>query len=255
MSTVIKTYNMKKTLLLLLVIIWSWSYIKADVIVTTNNQRIVCKIVRSDNKYVYYQIDGSGILKIHNDNIVSISVSDNDTNSNITPNNSTNQNIPNDYINESKTTRTRDRFSWNPSGEKAHFQGKINGSITMLNIGVGTSLELGSRIRDFIYIGGGVGFEYRNLWLYYHTFSMPVFVPIHFYIPISVKVKPMIELTNGFTMFWMKYRYHEEDVPSFGVGYYLRFGTGVEIANKHAITGGLEINGLIGGYLNYSYSF
>lgn len=56
----------------------------ADIIVTTSNQRIVCKIVKSDNKYVYYQIDSNGTKQINNKKIVSISISNSNTDSSST---------------------------------------------------------------------------------------------------------------------------------------------------------------------------
>lgn len=95
-----------KKLLIIFSLFFFCSSAFADIIVTTSNQRIVCKIVKSDNKYVYYQINGSGTQKIHNDYIVSISISESSIDSSTTdsskstmanPSNNNSKNIVGDY--------------------------------------------------------------------------------------------------------------------------------------------------------------
>ena len=250
----------------------------ADIIVTTSNQRIVCKIVHSDNKYVYYEINGKETQKISNSNIVSISISDN--NEELTTSSDTNpQYISNEQPTDiSATKKEKQSFNWHPSEELPHFQGKINVSPTIsknesnIYFGGETYIELGSRIRDFIYIGGGIGFEYQHLYMqdfmnskinYLNYFSIPILLPIHFYIPVSEKIKPMFDLINGFSLIWENYQFTNDIYFSINshtdifVGYYLRLGTGIEVLNKHAITIGFkyDFSTYCGAYLNYSYSF
>lgn len=74
-----------KKIALLLIVLLNIVFCYADVIITESNQRIDCKITRSDNKYVYFITSPNNeTQKIKIDEVISLSVSNQESNNNST---------------------------------------------------------------------------------------------------------------------------------------------------------------------------
>lgn len=136
------------------------------------------------------------------------------------------------------------------SGEGPHFQAVFGTSVTFCGVGAGPSLdiELGSRLRDFIFVGGGTGVHTvftKNDFL----ISLPIYANSKVFLPIKENLKPFVNYSAGLNLFWLPV-----DYSNTFVGFYTNASLGIELG-RHQISAGYEYLGLHSGFFKYALSF
>lgn len=136
------------------------------------------------------------------------------------------------------------------SGNGAKFQGAFGSSVSFFAYGAGPSIdiEMGSRIRDYIFVGGGTGL---------HTvfsrvdglLSLPIYANTKAFLPIRENVMPFVNFSLGANFYWLPFAN-----STTYISLYTNVGLGVELG-RHQFSAGYELMGLHSGYLKYAVTF
>lgn len=136
------------------------------------------------------------------------------------------------------------------SGNGAHFEGSFGASLTFASFGAGPSVdvEMGSRIRDFIFVGAGTGL---------HTvfsrvdgiLSLPIYANVKGFIPVRENIMPFLSYSIGPNFFWLPFQYSDTFIY-----FYTNVGLGVELGH-HQVSAGYEYMGVHSGYFKYAVTF
>lgn len=137
------------------------------------------------------------------------------------------------------------------SGNGAKFQGVYGTSLSFCANGAGPSmdLELGSRIRDYIFVGGGFGlhtvFNSADCVL-----ALPLYANAKGFIPVRENLMPFINFSLGADFFWHPFN---RQGTTF-VGLYTNVGLGLEWG-RHQFSAGYDLMGIHSGYFKYAVTF
>lgn len=118
--------------------------------------------------------------------------------------------------------------------------------------GPGLDTEIGCRIRDYVFVGFGVGVHtYMNLTSYsdYCIISLPIYANAKGYLPIQENLMPFISFSLGGQMAWLPII----DDDMYG-GFYTNVAAGIELG-KHQLSAGYELSIFHTGYFKYAIKF
>lgn len=141
------------------------------------------------------------------------------------------------------------------SGNGPRFQGSFGTSLSFFGAGAGPSVdfEFGSRIRDYIFVGGGTGL---------HTvFSqidallcLPIYANAKAFLPVTESIMPFVNYSIGTSIFWLPFDPNPNIRRNTYFTLFTNVGLGVELG-RHQISAGYEYMGLHSGYFKYAVTF
>lgn len=155
----------------------------------------------------------------------------------------------------SKRTTSKSSVGLNSSGEGSKFQGNVGLGVQFAQQAAGPLLdtEFGCRIRDYVFVGGGLGFHsYMNLTAYkdYVVLSLPIYANAKGFLPVKTNVMPFINFSIGFQCLWLPEKYPNQTA----VGFFTNVGAGIELG-RHQVSAGYEYSYFHTGYLKYAIIF
>lgn len=235
-----------KKIFLLVGLVASTMLSAKDIIILKNSTKIDAKILEVSSSEIKYKkinsLDGPTFVVSTNEiNSIVFENGDVQTYSTVSqPSQSRNNTIAQNEAVEgsNETAMSNGLYS---SGNKAHFQFIHSFGANFMENFAGPSMTFGfgSRIKDYLYVGGGFGCAtlLKATGLESYNIALPLYAQVRGYVPVRKKIMPFVEFSIGGTLDFMQAyyvsRYGEihDDGMRLGGHFYTEVGVGF-YANK-----------------------
>lgn len=248
---------MKKTLLVLALSIICFANLFAnDIIIKRNSEKIDAVISEVSNEEVRYKKANNPTgptFVIKTSEILTIIYSSGEvqTFDNQPSQNTARQQAPQQGSRE--TAKPQSSYSLYRSGNGAHFQGMVAFHLNYVSThaGPGADFVFGSRIRDYVYVGGGYGLRsLLNAGSGDYNVQNAFYANLKGYLPVKQNFMPLLDFGIGAHVSIC-------DINRYGLiyyGLYTHVGLGFEY-NKFIFSMGYELNVAHTGYFRFGLVF
>ncbi|MCQ2341999.1 MAG: hypothetical protein MJZ75_00700 [Paludibacteraceae bacterium] len=257
-----------KKILLLVGLVASTMLSAADIIILKNSTKIDAKILEVSSSEIKYKkinnLDGP-MFVVNTNEINSIVFENGDVQTYSTvsqPSQSRNNTIAQNETIEGSTETIMSNGMYS-SGKKAHFQFIHSIGVNFIEGMAGPSMHFGfgSRVRDYLYIGGGLGCEnlLKASYVESYNVALPFYAQVRGYVPVKKKFMPFVEFSIGGTLDFIQAYYVSprgeiyDDGMRLGGHFYTEVGAGF-YANKFNFSVGYSrLMGANTGYVKIGY--